>query len=136
MVHLQVKNHLVKVARHTGFKMVTVIGGMSAPKQERLLKKNPDIVVATPGRLWEFVEQGDHISLVNFSVPTNLHGILDYCIVCILFALTGHPYLLNLHRIRYLVIDEADRMLERGHFEELEKILKIINRKSKVQVRK
>lgn len=40
---------------------------------------------------------------------------------------TGHEYLSNLHLIRYLVIDEADRMLEKGHFDELVKILDIIN---------
>lgn len=30
---------------------------MSAEKQKRILKKCPDILVATPGRLWELVEQ-------------------------------------------------------------------------------
>lgn len=32
---------------------------MSAQKQERLLKRQPHIVVATPGRLWELVSQGE-----------------------------------------------------------------------------
>lgn len=95
---IQVKDHLTKVGKYTGFKMIVIVGGMSSQKQERLLGNQPDIIIATPGRLWEFIEQ-------------------------------GHPYLLNLHRIRYLIIDEADRMLERGHFEELVKILDVINKK-------
>ena len=32
-----------------------------------------------------------------------------------------------LDRIRYLVIDEADRMIEKGHFGEMEKILALVN---------
>nr|XP_039248682.1 ATP-dependent RNA helicase ddx24-like [Styela clava] len=96
---IQVKDHLSKVGKYTGFKMTVIVGGMSSQKQERLLGNEPDIIIATPGRLWEFIEQ-------------------------------GHQYLLNLHRIRYLIIDEADRMLERGHFEELVKILDAINKKN------
>ncbi len=30
-----------------------MVGGVSAEKQQRLLKKKPEIVVGTPGRLWE-----------------------------------------------------------------------------------
>ncbi len=30
--------------------------------------------------------------------------------------------------VKYLVIDEADRMIEKGHFGEMEKILALINR--------
>jgi superfamily II DNA/RNA helicase len=30
--------------------------------------------------------------------------------------------------VKYLVIDEADRMIEKGHFGEMEKILGLINR--------
>jgi ATP-dependent RNA helicase DDX24/MAK5 len=29
--------------------------------------------------------------------------------------------------LRFLAVDETDRMIEKGHFEELEKILKLIN---------
>lgn len=38
------------------------------------------------------------------------------------------PHLIKMPDIRFLVIDEADRMVEKGHFEELEKILGTINR--------
>jgi len=36
--------------------------------------------------------------------------------------------LCNISKIKYLVIDEADRMVEKGHFGEMTKILSLINR--------
>lgn len=39
---------------------------MSTEKQERLLKNRPDIVVATPGRLWELMSGGEqHLAEVR-----------------------------------------------------------------------
>jgi hypothetical protein len=32
---------------------------MAQEKQERMLKKCPEIVVATPGRFWELVKEGN-----------------------------------------------------------------------------
>jgi ATP-dependent RNA helicase DDX24/MAK5 len=78
-------------------KIVVVVGGISQLKHERLLKKNPEIVVATPGRLLQLIEE-------------------------------GNEYLSKISQIRFLVIDEADRMIEKGHFGEMEKILAYINR--------
>uniref|UniRef100_H2YAU2 ATP-dependent RNA helicase n=1 Tax=Ciona savignyi TaxID=51511 RepID=H2YAU2_CIOSA len=101
---IQVKNHIMKAAKYSGLWASVVVGGMAQQKQIRLLNKEPDIVIATPGRLWELIE-------------------------------SGHPYLSTIHKIRYLVIDEADRMLEHGHFEELSKILEIINFKHSKQKR-
>lgn len=40
--------------------VAVVVGGMAAVKQERVLSKGPEIVVATPGRLWELIEQGNN----------------------------------------------------------------------------
>ena len=34
-----------------------VVGGMSVDKQTRLLRRCPDIVIATPGRLWQLIQQ-------------------------------------------------------------------------------
>ncbi len=36
----------------------TVLGGMPYPKQRRLLEQSLDVLVATPGRLIDFIEQG------------------------------------------------------------------------------
>ena len=34
---------------------------------------------------------------------------------------------MEVSKIRFLTVDETDRMIEKGHFEELEKILKLLN---------
>uniref|UniRef100_A0A1B6E718 ATP-dependent RNA helicase n=1 Tax=Clastoptera arizonana TaxID=38151 RepID=A0A1B6E718_9HEMI len=93
---IQIKNHLVAALKYTQIKVAVVVGGMSAQKQERLLKKQPHIVVATPGRLWELVSQGEQ-------------------------------HFANLENIKYLAIDETDRMTEVNHFPELRSLLEKIN---------
>ena len=46
--------------------MALVIGGMAAPKQERLLNKGPDVVIGTPGRLWELMSGGNrHLAQIG-----------------------------------------------------------------------
>ncbi|NXM59972.1 DDX24 helicase, partial [Illadopsis cleaveri] len=93
---VQVKHHIDAVAKFTGIKTAILVGGMAAPKQERVLNRQPEIVIATPGRLWELVKE-------------------------------RHPHLSNLRQLRCLVIDEADRMVEKGHFLELSQLLEILN---------
>ncbi|EPS61372.1 hypothetical protein M569_13422, partial [Genlisea aurea] len=92
---LQVTDHLKAVAIGTGIRVVPVVGGMSTEKQERLLKKRPEIVVGTPGRLWEIMSQGE-------------------------------THLVELHSLSFFVLDEADRMLETGHFQELQSIIDML----------
>lgn len=59
----QVKSHLCAVLSHTDITVAVVMGGVAAQKQERLLRRGPDIVVGTPGRLWELIQQGnEHLS--------------------------------------------------------------------------
>ncbi|KAM8807666.1 ATP-dependent RNA helicase DDX24 [Eudromia elegans] len=93
---VQVKHHIDAVARFTGIKTAILVGGMAAQKQERVLNRKPEIVIATPGRLWELIKE-------------------------------RHPHLSNLRQLRCLVIDEADRMVERGHFLELSQLLEMLN---------
>ncbi|XP_061215850.1 ATP-dependent RNA helicase DDX24 [Neopsephotus bourkii] len=93
---VQVKHHIDAVAQFTGIKTAIIVGGMAAQKQERVLNRKPEIVIATPGRLWELVKE-------------------------------RHPHLSNLRQLRCLVIDEADRMVEKGHFLELSQLLEILN---------
>lgn len=39
---------------------------MAAVKQERILSKGPEIVIATPGRLWELIQYGNpHLCKVD-----------------------------------------------------------------------
>lgn len=75
----------------------TVTGGLSIHKQQRQLEK-ADIVIATPGRLWEVMD-GD-MSLQN-----------------------------SFTKIRFLVVDEADRLFKAGQFKEAEDIIGALDRK-------
>lgn len=93
---VQVRDHLVTAAKYTGIHVAAIFGGLAAVKQERVLAKCPEIVVATPGRLWELIGEGN----------THLNKIQ------------------NAH---FLVVDETDRMIEKGHFEELKQILERLN---------
>nr|XP_060612242.1 ATP-dependent RNA helicase DDX24 [Anolis sagrei ordinatus] len=93
---VQVKHHIDAVTRYTGIKTANLVGGMAPQKQQRILKRKPEIVIATPGRLWELIQE-------------------------------KHPHLSSLKQLRCLVIDEADRMVEKGHFLELSQLLEMLN---------
>lgn len=41
--------------------VAAIVGGMSVQKQRRILDRGADIVVATPGRLWDILEEVDSI---------------------------------------------------------------------------
>lgn len=93
---VQIKDHLIVAAKYTGIKIAAIFGGLAVVKQERILKKCPEIVVATPGRLWELLKE-------------------------------GNKHLNKLDNINFLVIDETDRMVEKGHFDELKLLLNRLN---------
>ncbi|KAI3874123.1 hypothetical protein MKX03_029799, partial [Papaver bracteatum] len=92
---LQVTDHLKVASSLTNIRVVPIVGGISSEKQERLLKARPEIVVGTPGRLWELMQGGD-------------------------------PHLVELHSLSFFVLDEADRMIESGHFQELQSIIDML----------
>jgi len=50
-----VTQHIVAVAKGTGVRVAAIVGGLAMPKQERMLRNGPEIVVATPGRLWDVI---------------------------------------------------------------------------------
>eukprot|EP00096_Caligus_rogercresseyi_P015054 TRINITY_DN7508_c0_g1_i1.p1 TRINITY_DN7508_c0_g1~~TRINITY_DN7508_c0_g1_i1.p1 ORF type:complete len:822 (+),score=214.37 TRINITY_DN7508_c0_g1_i1:25-2466(+) len=93
---VQIKDHINQVAKYTGIKTAVIVGGMAPQKQIRILSQCPEIVVATPGRLWDLMQQ-------------------------------GNPHLSQIPDVKFLAIDETDRMVEKGHFEELQKLLELIN---------
>ncbi|KXU93523.1 RNA helicase [Caballeronia megalochromosomata] len=68
---------------------VSILGGVAYGQQLMLLAKNPEILVATPGRLIDHLERG-RIDLANLDM---------------------------------LVLDEADRMLDMGFIEDIERIV-------------
>ena len=107
---VQVKNHIEMVIQENSenmkkednnkkkfiynIKIANVLGGFAKAKQlKRLNKYNPEIIVATPGRLWEIIDNDES------------------------------PILENLKFLKFLIIDEADRMTQTGHFKELKNII-------------
>ncbi len=74
------------VAKPAGVAVVPIVGGMAVQKQSRLLSYRPPVVVATPGRLWELMRD-------------------------------GQEHLTDMTGLSFLVLDEADRMLQQGHFQ-------------------
>lgn len=47
-----------------GINTAILVGGMSTQKQQRMLNRHPEIVIATPGRLWELIKE-KHPHLTN-----------------------------------------------------------------------
>ena len=88
--------------------IVSVVGGMSEQKQRRLLgphSRPPDIIVGTPGRLCEMIQDNEIVTFQDMS------------------------------RLRYLVVDEADRIVEEGHFPELHRLFSRIRDHEKLAVK-
>ncbi len=54
---LQVEQALKKIGVSLGLRSVVVIGGVSQNPQVKALKRNPHIVIATPGRLADLIKQ-------------------------------------------------------------------------------
>lgn len=69
-------------------KVVSVLGGMPYPVQNKMLSQPYEVLVATPGRLIDHIERGR----IDFS------------------------------RLELLILDEADRMLDMGFFDDVERI--------------
>lgn len=95
----QIGKHISSLSEHmpsSNARVATITGGLSLQKQQRLLAE-ADIVVGTPGRLWEILS-------------------------------TGQGLIQKLKQIKFLVVDEADRLLSEGHFKEVEDILTALDK--------
>ncbi|RKP19192.1 DEAD-domain-containing protein, partial [Rozella allomycis CSF55] len=78
-----------------GLTTVTLYGGVSKDSQRKLLKKGTHVIVATPGRLIDLMDEG----------------------------------VVDLSAISFLILDEADRMLDMGFINDIRKIVKQIPEK-------
>ncbi|GIL18463.1 MAG: RNA helicase [Oligoflexia bacterium] len=56
---IQVSDQIQKIGRYNGIRVATIFGGAPYYTQAKSLKSNPHIIVATPGRLIDFLEKGD-----------------------------------------------------------------------------
>lgn len=95
----QLAKHIGDLNTHapdTNAHIALLTGGLSIQKQQRLLA-DADIVIGTPGRVWEIMS-------------------------------TGQGLIRKMQKIKFLVVDEADRLLSEGHFKEVEEIIKSLDR--------
>ncbi|XP_072030941.1 uncharacterized protein [Amphiura filiformis] len=88
----QVQQVSFQYGRTSGIRSTCVYGGAARGPQYRNLKRGSDIVIATPGRLIDFLQEGAT----------------------------------NLHRCTYVVLDEADRMLDMGFEPQIRTIMEQI----------
>jgi len=88
----QIADTLIGFARGSHLKVALVVGGASMNRQADALRKGPDVLVATPGRLIDLIERKA----------------------------------LSLDETRYLVLDEADQMLDMGFIHALKRIARLL----------
>ncbi len=89
---LQISDSITTYRGQLPIKHTLLFGGVSQRPQVASLQRHPDIIVATPGRLLDLMEQG-YVSLKH----------LDF-----------------------LVLDEADRMLDMGFIRDIRKIIAVL----------
>jgi ATP-dependent RNA helicase RhlE len=89
---MQVYESVRTYGQHLPFFAEAIFGGVSSVPQIQKLQRGTDIVVATPGRLLDLIQQRH----------------------------------LDLSRIEYLVLDEADRMLDMGFIRDIRKIISVL----------
>ena len=75
---LQIAESFTAYGKHTGIKNTVIFGGVKQLQQTQALRKGVDILVATPGRLLDLINQG-FISLkhVQYSVLDEADHMLD-----------------------------------------------------------
>ncbi|MBU0674855.1 MAG: ATP-dependent RNA helicase RhlB [Proteobacteria bacterium] len=97
---IQIAKDADALSRYANINVVSVYGGIDYQKQQnQIIDKTVDMVVATPGRLLDFIGQR----------------------------------ILNLDQVKFLVIDEADRMLDMGFIPDVRKIVNSTPHKDKRQ---
>ena len=86
---LQIYESFNTYGRYTRLNSCVVFGGVSQKQQEEDLKQRIDILVATPGRLLDLINQD----------------------------------IVSIEHVKMFILDEADRMLDMGFFNDIKKII-------------
>ncbi|MFN7550986.1 MAG: ATP-dependent RNA helicase RhlB [Pseudomonadota bacterium] len=60
---IQIDKDARAIGRHTGLRVALVYGGVDYDKQRELLQRGTDVIIATPGRLIDYVKQHKVVSL-------------------------------------------------------------------------
>jgi ATP-dependent RNA helicase DeaD len=89
----QIVEEINMAAKHTPLEAAAVYGGERIDTQVRRLRRNPQFIVCTPGRLLDMLGRG----------------------------------LLSLDKVRAVVLDEVDRMLDIGFRDDIRRILSKVN---------
>ncbi len=89
---IQVGEDIAELTSWSELRHAAVFGGVGWTKHAELVEPGIDLLVATPGRLWDLYQAG----------------------------------ILSLKKVKHLVIDEADRMLDMGFMPQLSKLLEIL----------
>ncbi len=74
---IQIHDDIVKFSKYMDVKTTILVGGKDLQKQRELLKRGTDIVIATPGRLLEHLENGLSLKDVQFFVLDEADRMLD-----------------------------------------------------------
>ncbi|VEU80843.1 DEAD/DEAH box helicase [Haploplasma axanthum] len=88
----QIFDNFNNYSKYLKIKTNVIYGGVSQKRQEDNLAKGTDILVATPGRLLDLINQR----------------------------------IINLSKVKFLVLDEADQMLDMGFIKDVYRIIKYI----------
>ena len=86
---MQIHEVFTKMAAGTGLQATVVVGGVSERTQLNAIRKGSQVLLATPGRLYDFLSR----------------------------------QLVDLSKVRILVLDEADRMLDMGFLPTVKRIM-------------
>lgn len=89
---IQVGEDVTEFTAYSELRHAAIFGGIGWTKHAALLEPGIDILIATPGRMWDLYRVGA----------------------------------LSLKKVKYLVIDEADRMLDMGFMPQLKQLQEII----------
>lgn len=92
---IQINDVFTKLAKNTRVVSMSVFGGVEQDPQIARLTKGVDILIATPGRLFDLVSQG-HIQL---------------------------------HSAEFLILDEADHMLDLGFIKDIRDLIRFLPKK-------
>lgn len=91
---IQIFDNFIEYGKNLDIKTTVIYGGVPQSKQVRTLNQGVDILVATPGRLLDLIQQKK----------------------------------LTLAHVSYLVLDEADRMLDMGFVRDVKKIVAMVKK--------
>lgn len=92
---VQIAEVYKEVAKYTNIRILSILGGVEQEDQIEALKEGVDVVISTPGRLFDLCSQG----------------------------------YLKLDRLRTLVLDEADHMLDLGFVKDIRDLMRHVPKK-------